>query len=279
MGSAQAVTSKDLPEDPAVQQSQTENQTQTPSQTAPATTTPPKSEQTATPSSSSQPQTSQEQLRQEEHQRILGIMPTFNMTNNHDALPLTPAQKFQLFFRSTTDPWAFFIVGVSAGVGQAENSPPEWHGGMAGYSKRFLAGYTDTFDGNLWGNAILTSWWHEDPRYYRKGSGSFVSRASWAALSSVWCKRDKGTWGPNYANVIGNLIGGAIANAYYPPSQQGIDATLDHTASVTAYGILGAEIIEFWPDIEHHYIEKRHEKLARKAAQQDAQQAADSAKQ
>jgi hypothetical protein len=217
-------------------------------------------------------QTSADQLHAEEKQRLLGVMATFNMTNNKDALPLSPKQKFQLFFKGVTDPWTIGLNAFTAGIGQAENSPPEWKGGMEGYAKRFGAGYADTFDGNLWGNAILTSWWHEDPRYYRKGSGNVWGRAGWAAASSFWCKRDNGSWGPNYANVIGNLIGGSIANLYYPPSQQGVTPTLEHSASVTYYGILGAEVVEFVPDIENHYRNKRREKAATQAIQPDAQQ-------
>lgn len=266
MGNAQSlVASNDLPDDPAAQQS---TPTPVPSPQKQDSTTAPASQTTAPAPA----QSSQDQLHQEEKQRILGVMPTFNMTNNKSALPLTSVQKFQLFFKSTTDPWTFGLAAISAGIGQAEDSPPEWQGGVEGYAKRFGAGYTDTFDGNLWGNAILTSWWHEDPRYYRKGTGSFTSRAWWAAGSSFWCKRDKGTWGPNYANVIGNLIGGGIANVYYPPSQRGIGPTFEHSASVTGYGILGAEFIEFWPDIANHYVKKHQEKKARLTAQKDAQQ-------
>jgi hypothetical protein len=36
------------------------------------------------------------QLQQQEHQRILGIMPNFNTSNIHNAAPLSPEQKFQL---------------------------------------------------------------------------------------------------------------------------------------------------------------------------------------
>lgn len=269
-GKAQVLTaSNDLPDDPATQQaaqpaSQAQQQPAIPTaKPAPQTTIP---LQPADPA----PVTSADQLHAEEHQRILGVMATFNMTNNKDALPLSPKQKFQLFFKGITDPWTIGITGFSAGIGQAENSPPEWKGGAEGYFKRFGAGYTDTFDGNLWGNAILTTWWHEDPRYYRKGSGNVWGRAGWAAASSFWCKRDNGTWGPNYANVVGNLIGGSIANLYYPPSEQGVGPTLEHSASVTYYGILGAEVIEFVPDIENHYRNKRREKAARQAAQQSS---------
>jgi hypothetical protein len=286
MGNAQSLVSwNDLPDAPVAQQTASSSQ-QTP-QPQPATPaaqpqqTPPSTDpksaqpQTSQPQDSkpqTSPETSEDQLRAEEKQRILGVMATFNMTSNKQALPLSPAQKFQLFFKSATDPWTIGITAVSAGIGQAQDSPPEWKGGVWGYSKRFAAGYTDTFDGNLWGNAILTTWWHEDPRYFRMGTGSVMHRGLWAAGSSFWCKRDNGTWGPNYANVIGNIIGGTIANLYYPPSQRGVSATFDHSASVTAYGILGAELIEFWPDIAQHYIRKHREKLARQEEKREAQQ-------
>lgn len=260
-GNAQSfAASIDLPNDPALQQA--------PSSPAPAVQQQPTPPTAAQPSQTANP-SSQEQLKQEEKQRILGVMPTFNVTDNHDALPLTAGQKFQLFFKSTTDPWTFGLAAYEAGIGQAENTPAEYGQGLEGYAKRFGANYVDTFDGNLWGNAILTSWWHEDPRFYRKGSGSFMGRAGWAAASTVWCKRDKGTWGPNYANVIGNFIGAGIANLYYPEAERTVGDTFRRGAETTAYGIIGAEVIEFWPDIARHYTQKRREKKAREAAQQN----------
>ena len=162
----------------------------------------------------SQREQAAEDLKIEEHQRILGIVPDFNMMDNAMAPPLSPKQKFHLFWKSTTDPYAFFVAGFVAGYGQANNSNPGYGQGAEGYFKRFGASYADAFDGNLWGNAILPVWWHEDPRYFRKGTGSVKGRMLHAALSTVWCRRDDGTWGPNYANVVGNMIGGAISNVY-----------------------------------------------------------------
>jgi hypothetical protein len=210
------------------------------------------------------------QLEQQEHQRVLGVMATFNTTSNRDALPLTPKEKFQLFIKSATDPWPFGLEAFSAGIDQAENSFPEYGQGMQGYAKRFGADYTDYFTGNFFGNAVLTSLWHEDPRYFQKGTGTKLSRFLWAASSTVWCKRDNGTWGPNYANVAGNFIGSAISNLYYPASNRTVGDTFERGASVSAQGIVGAEVIEFWPDIERRHRRKQAEKLARQAAQHDA---------
>jgi hypothetical protein len=213
-----------------------------------------------------QQETSAEQLKAEEKQRVMGVMATFNTTRDPNALPLSPKQKFQLYFKSVTDPWAFSLSAVVAGIGQADNSTPEWGQGMQGYAKRFGAGYTDYAMGNFFGNALLPSLWHEDPRYYQKGSGPVITRILWAASSTVWCRRDKGTWGPNYGNVIGNLIGSSIARAYYPPEDRTVGGTITDGLTVTYEGIIGAEVIEFWPDMVRHHRRKNAEKEARREA-------------
>lgn len=205
---------------------------------------------------------------------MMGVMATFNTTLNKDALPLSPGQKFQLFFKSASDPWPFMLSGVVGGIGQANNDEPEWGQGVQGYAKRFGAAYSDYFIGNFFGNAVLPSLLHEDPRYFQKGTGNRTTRFLWAAASTVWCKRDKGGWGPNYANVGGNLIGAAIARAYYPASERTVTDTITDGLTVSAEGIVGAEVIEFWPDMVRSYRRKHAAKLARQAAGKDAQTAA-----
>lgn len=221
-----------------------------------------------------QKETAAEQLKQQEKQRVMGVMATFNTTSNRDALPLSPGQKYQLFFKSATDPWPFLLASVTSGIGQARGSEPEWGQGVQGYAKKFGANYSDYFIGNFFGNAVLPSLLHEDPRYFQKGSGNRAGRFLWAASSTVWCRRDNGRWGPNYANVVGNLMGSAIARAYYPESERNVTDTVTDGLTVTAEGIVGSEVIEFWPDLARHYKRKHAEKLARQAAERDAQNAA-----
>jgi hypothetical protein len=209
----------------------------------------------------------QEQLDKQLHQRVFGVMATFNTTDNRDALPLSTRQKYKLFFKSASDPWPFALTAVSAGIDQAENSFPAYGQGVEGYAKRWGAGYTDYFTGNLLGNAVLASLLKEDPRYFQKGTGSFATRALWAAGGTVWCKRDNGTWGPNYANVMGNLMGAAVSNLYYPAADRTVGETLERGFTVTAQAIIGSEVIEFWPDMVRHHKRKQAEKLARQGIQ------------
>jgi hypothetical protein len=230
------------------------------------------SSQTTPPQSAdekSQHDKAAEQLKQQEKQRVMGVMATFNTTSNRDAVPLTSGQKFQLFFKSATDPWPFLLAGVVSGIGQADDSYPTYGQGVQGYAKRYGAAYSDAFIGNFFGNAVLTSVLHEDPRYFQKGTGSATSRFLWAAASTAWCKRDKGGWGPNYANLGGNMIGAAIARVYYPASERTVSDTITDGLTVSVEGIVGAEVIEFWPDMVRAHNRKKAEKLAR------AQEAAD----
>jgi len=215
----------------------------------------------------------EDQLKQQEQQRVAGVMATFNTTTNRNALPLSSGQKFELFFKSETDPWPFLLSAIVAGFNQASDSEHEWGQGLQGYAKRFGAAYSDSFIGNFFGNAVLTSLLREDPRYYQKATGNKMKRFLWAATSTVWCRRDNGSWGPNYANVGGNMIGAAIARVYYPASERTVGDTISDGITVSVEGIAGSEIIEFWPDLSRYMKRKHQEKLARKAAQADRQPA------
>src|ERR1700761_2365027 len=254
-----------LPDAPLANLSQTSTQTDAPAasgQSSSQTSPVPSKAPPLTPEE--QRRKAQEQLEQEEHQRVWAVVATFNTTANREAVPLSPGQKYQLFFKSASDPWPFLLASVLAGIGQAENSLPEYGQGVQGYGKRFGAEYGDYFIGNFLGNAVLASLWHEDPRYYQRGHGTYLRRALWAATGTVWSKRDSGTWGPNYANVVGNMCGAAVANVYYPESERTVGGTIGRGFSVTAQGIIGSEVIEFWPDIVRHHQRKQAEKLARK---------------
>ena len=259
-------------------QSQTAQEPATPAQNAAPSSSSSQSSTSEADDQKSQREKAEEQLKKQEKQRVMGVMATFNTTTDPNAVPLSSEQKFKLFFRSSTDPWPFLLAGVVSGIGQANNSYPEWGQGAQGYAKRYGAAYSDAFIGNFFGNALLPSILHEDPRYFQKGTGRPIGRFLWAASSTFWCKRDNGHWGPNYANVGGNLIGAAIARAYYPASERDVASTISDGITVSVEGIVGAEVIEFWPDMVRAHNRKKAEKLARQAAQSDAKPAADPAK-
>jgi hypothetical protein len=202
-------------------------------------------------------QKAEEQVKAQEHQRVMGIIPAFNISYRGDAVSLTPAEKFRLAFRSTIDPYTFGLAFIVAGLGEAKGDDPRFGWGPEGYAKRSGAAYLDAFDGTMIGNAFLPIILHQDPRYFRLGHGSARHRLFYAVATSFICKHDNtGKWEPNYSNVGGNIISGAISNVYYPDSKNGIAQTFEAGMTVTFEGTFGATLQEFWPDISRKLFHK-----------------------
>lgn len=189
-------------------------------------------------------------LKVQEKQRLLGVMPQFQVVMNGQAVPLSGGQKWKLALHSAIDPfyigWAFAIGG---GWGEVVDSNSGYGWGPAGYFKRVGADYADNVNGALIGNALLPQLLHQDPRYFRKGTGPIFKRFLYAAMSTVVCHGDNGKNQPNVSNVLGNYISGAISNAYYPADERGVALTLENGTSVTLFGALGGQILEFGPDL------------------------------
>jgi hypothetical protein len=249
-----------LPDAPIPQVQESSSQQQQPAVSASQTTPQTQVPQNETPEE--RRARAAKELQLEEKQRMFGVVPSFNAVLNGNATPLSPGQKFHLFFHGSIDPYQFGIAGLDALLEQAEGSYPEWRGGIGGYSKRFGASYADGFIGNFFGNAVLPAAFHQDPRYFRLGYGKPMHRF-WYALSTTFrAKSDSGQWQFNYSNISGNFIGGAISNLYYPAADRGVGQTLESGLTVTAEGAIGTLAIEFYPDIVRHFHNRHNKKIA-----------------
>lgn len=164
---------------------------------------------------------SQEQVHIAEQQRIAGIIPNFYSSYDWNAPPMFAKQKFQLSVRSIIDPVSFLAVAGVAGVEQYRNTFPAYGGGIEGYGKRYGAALANHVSGTLLGRAVYPSIFHQDPRYFYKGNGTFKSRALYAISTAVIARSDDGRWEPNYSRVLGHFSAAAISNLYYPASDRG----------------------------------------------------------
>ena len=178
-----------------------------------------------------QTEVAEEEIKIEEKQRVLGVFPNFYVSYIPNAAPLNSKQKFELAWKSVIDPVTFALVGVTAGVEQADNYFSGYGQGAQGYAKRFGAGYADTISGTFIGGAILPSLLKQDPRYFYKGTGSKRSRALYAIANAFICKGDNKQWQPNYSGILGSLAAGGISNLYYPASDRnGAALTFENAA-------------------------------------------------
>jgi hypothetical protein len=163
----------------------------------------------------------EEQIKDQEKQRVLGIVPNFYVSYVPNAAPLTPKQKFELAWKTTIDPVTFVIIGGTAGIQQAENTFSGYGQGAQGYGKRYGANFADNITGTFLGDALLPSLFKQDPRYFYKGTGTVRSRILYAITMSVICKGDNGHWQLYYSGIMGGLASGGISNLYYPAKDRG----------------------------------------------------------
>uniref|UniRef100_E6QI44 Carboxypeptidase regulatory-like domain-containing protein n=1 Tax=mine drainage metagenome TaxID=410659 RepID=E6QI44_9ZZZZ len=185
---------------------------------------------------------SQEQVQIAIQQRALGVFPNFYSSFDWNAPPMLTKQKYALAFRSMIDPVTFIGSGVIAGVEQAKDTFPGYGQGSVGYARRYGAAYANSFSGRMLGGAVFPALFHQDPRYFYKGSGSVFSRAFYALSTAFITKADNGSWQPNYSHVLGNFTAGALSNLYYPASSRGLSLTLINGALETA-GDAGTDFI------------------------------------
>ena len=171
----------------------------------------------------------QEQLKQQEKQRALGLVPNFYVTYVHDAAPLSAKQKYELAWKTIIDPVNFGIIGVVAGIQQQQGSFSGYGPGAQGYGKRYGAAFASDALDTVIGSAVLPSLLKQDPRYFYKGTGSKRSRLLYAMANAVICKGDNGRWQPNYSSVLGGIAAGGISNLYYPAKDRnGVGLTFEN---------------------------------------------------
>ncbi len=173
----------------------------------------------------------QEQIKEEEKQRVLGFIPNFYVSYVPNAAPLTSKQKFELAWKSTLDPVTLALTGIIAGGQQAHNDFSHYGQGLQGFGKRYGASYADLITSTFIGDAILPSLLKQDPRYFYKGSGNTRSRILYALANSVICRGDNGHWQGNYSSILGSIAAGGISNLYYPATNRGrVELTFTNAA-------------------------------------------------
>jgi hypothetical protein len=186
--------------------------------------------------------------------RVLGVLPNYRTTEESDPFsPLSMRRKFYIGYKDSTDYPIFFVAAGLAGVAQLADQHAAFGQGLQGYSKRLGGAIGDQLIGNMLTESIMPSLLHEDPRYFRRGRGGVWSRTGYAASRVFVARSDHGNWTFNFAEVSGNAMGAAIANAYYPGERR-LGDTVQRFYSQMATDAFSQVLKEFWPDIKRKYF-------------------------
>lgn len=185
-----------------------------------------------------------QQVKDEEKQRIFGVIPNFYVVYDSNFAPLSTKLKFQLAFRSATDVVSIAGTALLSGIDQASDTPA-YAQGAKGYGQRFGANYADGVSDVFIGGAILPSLLHQDPRYFYQGTGTTKSRLLHAVESPFVAKGDNGHWQFNYSSIGGDLASGALSNLYYPEPDRGAGLVFGNALISTGGRIINGLAQEF----------------------------------
>ncbi len=193
----------------------------------------------------SQEQVATEQVKLEERQRVVGVVPNFYVVYDaRDAVPLSTKLKFKLAMRIAVDPVTIAGVAALAGMQQAGDTP-NYVQGAKGYGQRFGADAAVGVSDIVIGGAVLPSLLHQDPRYFYQGTGTTASRLKHALFSPLVCRGDNGKAEVNFSSLGGDLASSALSNTYYPDSNRGPGRVFGSFAIGTAERMLSGVIQEF----------------------------------
>jgi hypothetical protein len=192
-----------------------------------------------------------------ESKRLFGIVPNYRTSPSLvNYTPLTPAGKFKIAGQDAFDRGTIVLAAAFAGIGQLSNSNPSFGQAGAGYGRYFGTSYADYVIGDYMTEAIYPTLLHQDPRYFRRGTGSTVSRLGFAAAQIFWTHKDSGGTQFNYSEVCGNATAVAISNAYYPDNRTASDA-VSRLGTQLSVDMASNVLKEFWPDITRKFSKKR----------------------
>jgi hypothetical protein len=191
--------------------------------------------------------------------RIFWIIPNFRTSPTlREYKPLSVGEKFKIARQDAFDRGTVALALLFAGEAQLNNSNPSFGQGVKGYAHYFGTAYGDFVIGDYLTEAIYPTLLHQDPRYFRRGTGGVFSRVAYSAGQIFLTHGDSGRTQFNFSEVVGNSTAVAISMAYYPENRDVGDA-------VTKLGVqlavdMATNVLkEFAPDIGRKFSRKHRQ--------------------
>ena len=177
-----------------------------------------------------------------------------------DLTYIQPTEKTKLhnYFFDAFGPYPIVGAAIAAGINQADNTPPEWKQGFAGYSKRVgsdfgIAAVTITT------RYALAQAFKEDSLYYRCECRGVFPRLRHAALSTFTARRgEDGHRVLSFSAVVAPYAGTMTAvYGWYPGRYNAKDAFRMGNYSLLGY-VAGNVALEFLYSGPHSLLSRMH---------------------
>src|SRR5579871_715991 len=134
------------------------------------------SSDTSTPTAAQQPE-----VEPPGGNRVLGVLPNYRTADKSlEGTTISGKQKMIIAAKDSFDYPLVGLAAVFAGLGQLTDQNPSFGQGLKGFGHRWGTAYADQAMGNLFTEGIFPALLHEDPRYFRRGTGSVGGRIGYA---------------------------------------------------------------------------------------------------
>jgi hypothetical protein len=188
---------------------------------------------------------------QPEQKRLFGIIPNYRTSPSlAHYQPLTTSEKFKLASEDAFDRGTFLLAAGFAGESQITKANPSFGQGVEGYAHYFVTSYADWAIGDYMTEAVFPSLLRQDPRYFRRGTGSGLGRLTYAMSQIFRTHTDSGGHAFNFSELGGNAAAAAISQAYYPENRDAASAASKFAIQI-GVDMASNVMKEFYPDLRH----------------------------
>jgi hypothetical protein len=160
---------------------------------------------------------------------------------------LSTGQKFQLFVDNSISLHTLTWAAMGSAVNQAENSPTGFGQGWDAYAKRFGASMGRQASSNFFGDFLLASALHQDPRFYPEVNPGFGHAVKYSVQRLFVTRNDDGRDVGNWSGLAGPLMAEGLANVYWPDRNRTVGDTFLRYGLDIATRAGGNMLREYWP--------------------------------
>lgn len=194
---------------------------------------------------------------QESDKRAFGVLPNYRTVESSIPFkPLTAKRKLWIATKDTIDGPSYVTAAVFSGIYQLQNQNPSFGQGVKGYAHRYLCSIADQDIGNYMTEGFMPVLLREDPRYFRRGTGSTKSRLLYAMSRVLVTKTDKNNQTFNFGEFLGNGVSASVGNAYYP-DERGFGPTMQRMFTQIGTDSISNILKEFWPDVKKRLAKRK----------------------
>jgi hypothetical protein len=170
----------------------------------------------------------------------------------------TKKEKLHSYLFDTFGPYPVVGAGLAAGVNQADNTPPEWKQGAAGYGKRFVSDFGINAV-TMTTRYALAELFREDTLYYRCECKGVFPRLGHAMISTFISRRgDNGHRVFSFPALVAPYAGTMTAvYGWYPDRYGAKDAF--RMGNYSLLGYVGENVLlEFFYSGRHSLLSRMH---------------------